>query len=167
MRPSRDLHIIVAMTTSRLIGAGDSLPWDLPEDLRLFRRLTLGQAVIMGRRTFAGIGGPLPGRLNIVIASQGFPGPGVESFPTFAAGLLRAGETGRDIFCIGGREIYRAALPLATHLHISWIEGEFEGDTFFPEFSLDDWKETGREQYAGFTHVSYRRKKGQNSILSP
>jgi dihydrofolate reductase len=157
-----DLHIIVAMTRDRLIGTNGKLPWHISKDLKLFRSLTMGHAVLMGRRTFNSVGASLDGRHNIVLSSTEFPAAGIEVFASFADGLQRAGEIDSEIFCIGGTRIYREALPLATHLHISWVDGDYTGDTFFPEFELDDWQEIERKRYENFTHVTYQRKREQN-----
>ena len=152
------LHIIVAMTRQKLIGAGGKLPWNLRGDLALFRERTIGRTVVMGRRTFAGIGAPLPGRHNLVVSSHDIATAGIEIFTSLESALVRAVEIGKDTYCIGGVEIYRAVLPLAGHLHISWVDEDYEGDTFFPDFDLDEWIETAREPHAGFTHITYRRK---------
>jgi dihydrofolate reductase len=159
MMPNKpDIHIVVAMTRNRLIGNCGNLPWSLPEDLKLFKALTMGQTLIMGRRTHVSIGRALPERNNIVISSKAVPVDAVESFPSFDEGIERAVDIGSEIFCIGGREIYRAALPMAKHLHISWVSDDFEGETFFPEFDLNDWQEISRTSYKDFTHVTYNKK---------
>ena len=90
MKRHPDLHIIVAMSDDRLIGASGGIPWNLPEDLRLFRDLTMGNSVIMGRETYESIGHPLTGRNNIVISTRMQKTEGIELFPTFAKGLIRA-----------------------------------------------------------------------------
>jgi dihydrofolate reductase len=156
------LHIIAAMTRDGLIGSAGRLPWTLPEEMKIFRDLTMGHTVIMGRKTFAGIGAPLEGRYNIVISSEDLPVGGLERFTTLADGLKRAGEIGQKTFCIGGVEIYRAALPHATHLHISWIDGSYVGDIFFPDFDLNEWVEISRQPHDGFTYSTYQRKREQN-----
>jgi len=156
-----EIHIIVAMTENRVIGYRGGLPWKLPEDLELFKQLTLGAAVIMGRTTFESIGGALAGRANLVVSRHDIAAEGIVSCRTFSEALVQAGSDNRSIFCIGGAEIYRAALPLADILHISWVEGDYEGDTLFPAFDPEDWQEINRMPFTGFTHVTYRRKKGQ------
>lgn len=157
-----DIHIIVAMTSDLLIGNAGKLPWTLPEDLHLFKKKTIGNTVIMGRKTYTGIGKVLADRNNIVITSKTVTDNSVESFSSFDEGVRRAVDIGAKIFCIGGREIFAAALPLATELHISWVEGDYEGNTYFPGFNLDNWQETNRSCHAGFTHISYKRKRRQN-----
>lgn len=159
MKADPNLHIIVAMTASGLIGADGQLPWALPEDLDLFRQQTMGHNVIMGRKTYESIGRPLDGRTNIVISSKVIPDNAIKIFSSFEAGLLYATSTEQQTFCIGGREIYRQALSRAGHLHISWVNGCFDGDTFFPDWDQTIWLETEQNQYPGFTRSSYVRQK--------
>ena len=152
-----EIHIVVAMTRKGLIGSHGNLPWKLEEDLKLFRELTMGQTVIMGRKTFDSIGAPLCGRHNIVITSK--PLMTEEVFPanSFEQGLEQARTYGQRIFFIGGRAIYKKALPLTDYLHISWVEGNYDGDTFFPDFDINQWQELQIREYDGFTHITYRR----------
>ena len=154
----QNLHIIVAMTDDRLIGHNNSIPWDLPEDMQLFRQLTLGNTVIMGKKTFNSIGQPLAGRHNIIISSTAATRDIIHLCRSFDEGLKLADSFGHDIFCIGGRGIYQAALPLAATLHISWVAGKFCGDTFFPDFDMTAWQEFSRRDYDGFCYVCYQRK---------
>ena len=153
----QSLGIVVAMTATGVIGRGGKLPWDLPADRRLFRQLTLGGAVIMGRRTFESLPAPLAGRLNIVVTRGGRLYPGSETVPELTTALELARRSGRPIFVIGGVELYRAALPLADTLHVSWVEGEFAGDRHFPAFDLADWDQIDSADYPGFRYVTYRR----------
>jgi len=161
MKPG-DINIIVAMTEQRVIGCNGKLPWHLPEDLQLFKRMTIGGTVIMGRKTYESIGGALPDRDNLVVSSRQLPGAGFEICPTLSQAVSRARQLGHKIFCIGGEQLFHEALPLATYLHISWVDGDYEGDTFFPEFDLGNWQETARQRFDNFTHVTYKRKKGQD-----
>jgi dihydrofolate reductase len=158
MSANPNLHIIVAMTNERLIGVGGTLPWELPDDLQLFKHMTMGHTVIMGRKTFASIGAPLPGRKNIIISSSHLANADIEIFDSFAEALAKAESLNQKIFCIGGKEIYAEALPLATHLHISWIQGDFSGDTYFPDFDISKWQEQQQQVFNGFTHITYLRK---------
>lgn len=153
-----DIHIIVAMSAEMLIGSDGKLPWNLPDDLKIFRELTLGNSVIMGRRTYESIGHPLENRNNIVISSRLPDAENIEVFSSFKKGLKRAEALGRDVFCIGGREIYQAALPVASQLHISWVQGNFSGDIFFPDFNGETWQELEKTVYKDFIHISYQRK---------
>lgn len=152
------VHIIVAMTQDRVIGNAGRLPWDLPEDLHLFRQQTINKTVLMGRTTYLSIGHPLPQRNNIVISRTLTATAGISVCRSFAEGLTLAKSLAKDIFCIGGAEIYRQALPIADILHISWVEDNFSGDCFFPSFDLRDWCETTSQSCSGFIHCTYTRK---------
>ena len=141
------------------------MPWRLPEDLKRFRRLTIGHAVIMGRKTFESIGTPLSGRNNIVISrSRDWSLSGCVVVHTLEAALA-AVETAREAFVIGGAQIYSLALPHAQRLHMTEIERDFEGDAFFPEFDRSLWREVSRERLASggsesfdYSFVEYERR---------
>lgn len=158
-----DLAIIVAMTRDRIIGSGGSLPWHLREDLQLFKRLTAGGTLIMGRKTHASIGRPLPGRHNIVLSRSSQKIPGVLQCDNFKSGLRAAAQQGRPIFVIGGAQLYRKALMIATELHVSWVKDDYTGDVYFPEFDLADWCSCEECDYPGFRYVRYHRKVGSQS----
>jgi len=158
------IHLIVAMTRRRVIGRNGSLPWILPEDLQLFRSLTMGQALIGGRHTYESIGHPLDGRLNLVVSSSSMSVAGIPSCCNLEEALSQAKLSGRDIYCIGGATLYRQMLPLADWLHISWVDDDAAGEVLFPEFDLADWHETGCSDYPGFRHCTYRRKQNGPAI---
>jgi dihydrofolate reductase len=142
------LAVIAAVAANAVIGGGNRLPWHLAPDLKRFRALTTGHAVIMGRRTWESIGHPLPGRQNIVVTRQrvfGISAAETACSLEAALGLVRMPA---PAFCIGGGELYRQALPLATTLYLTEITRAFDGDTTFPPFDRRDWRETSRE-----THV--------------
>ncbi|MFH1043564.1 MAG: dihydrofolate reductase [Pseudomonadota bacterium] len=146
------LSLVAAIASNRVIGKDKRLPWRLSEDLRHFKQLTLGHSVIMGRKTCESIietlGRLLPDRDNIVLTrSRAFAAPGC----TLVASLGEAIESARgaEAFVIGGAELYRLALPLASRMHLTEIDAEFEGDAWFPEFDAGQWVETARE-----THLS-------------
>jgi dihydrofolate reductase len=131
---SIQLTAIVAMTSSRVIGRGGSLPWHLPGDLAFFKRTTSGHPVVMGRKTYESIGRPLPNRRNIVLTRDpSWSAPGVEVIHQPAELKCLPGLDGR-VFIIGGSEIYAAFLPETDDLLVSHVFGEHEGDTHFPEF---------------------------------
>ena len=161
MTNTAEIHIIVAMTSDRLIGRSGILPWKLPDEMLLFKKLTMGQTIIMGRKTYENIGGALPDRRNIVVSAKTIDDPEVETYPSLAIGLERARELGEKVFCIGGKEIYRESLPLASILHISWIDGTFSGETYFPDFDIKQWQAVNEQRYKNFTYISYQRQKGQ------
>lgn len=149
--------IIVAMTDDHLIGAEGSLPWHLPEDLKLFRQITVGKTVIMGRKTFEAIGCPLQERVNIVLSRSMKPVPGIEVCSGLVEGLAIAARYARPVFVIGGSSVYRKALPIAREMHISWINGPFCGDCYFPKFVIDDWDIVEECYFQGFRYSHYRR----------
>lgn len=152
--------ILVAMTRDGVIGADNRIPWHLPEELRLFRRLTLDGTVVMGRRTFASLGRPLAQRRNIVVSTTLAETPGIilcRDFPS-AVAIARQGEG--KIFYIGGREIYQLALARAELLRISWIPGNPAGDCYFPDFDRKRWRLTAVEDFGDFVHECYLREHG-------
>ena len=160
LHPESDLPhtaILVAMPRALLIGSGTSLPWHLPEDLALFRRLTLSNTVIMGHNTFRSIGAPLQGRANIVLSRAVTQLEGVLVCHSFDKGLDAAIELGKPLFFIGGVEVYRQALPLVDTLHISWVEGDFGGDHYFPEIDFGGWQQREVREFSGFRYVCYQR----------
>lgn len=129
------ISISVAMTKDRIIGRDNDLPWHLPEDLKQFKERTLGHPVIMGRKTYESIGRPLPRRRNILVSRTLTEAPeGTELFSTLEA-ALEAVAREEESFIIGGAEIYRQTLDRSDRLYISRVEGEYHGDTRFPEFS--------------------------------
>ena len=139
------IYLVAAVAANRVIGVRGRLPWRLPEDLKHFKRLTLGHPVIMGRRTWESIGKPLPQRENIVVTRQrGFEAPGASVASSFSAALaLCAGEA--VAFVIGGSDLYREALPFAAGLVLTKIHRDYAGDTRFPEFDRRTREETQRE----------------------
>jgi len=154
-----EITIVVAMTRERVIGRKGRLPWHIPEDLRLFRELTTGQTVIMGRETFASIGRPLPDRRNIVVTRTLPAIAGVEVCRSFAEALNKGAADGKKIFVIGGRALYRQALPIADAMVVSWVREDFTGDTFFPGFDPESWPVEKVEEHAAFTRVWYKKRK--------
>ena len=149
------LALIAARARNGVIGAGNRLPWRLPEDLRHFRRLTLGHAVLMGRRTWESLRGALPERQNIVVTRRaGYSAPGAEVARSLEGALSRV-DRPPPAFCIGGGELYRAALPLATVVYLTEIEHDFEGDTLFPTLDRAIWREASRERHARGTPEGY------------
>lgn len=143
------LSLIVAMSRNGLIGAGNALPWKLPRDLKHFRRLTWGKPIIMGRKTHQTLGRPLPGRINIVLTHQSdFAAPGCLVARDRDQAIDLAEETGSaEGVIIGGSLVYRDFLPLHPTLHITLVEGDFTGDTYFPEpvMGSPDWALTHKE----------------------
>jgi dihydrofolate reductase len=143
---ARELQLIVAMAENRCIGRDGGLPWHISEDLKRFKRLTMGHAIIMGRKTHESIGRALPGRRNLVVSRrQGLELAGCETFPSVADAIEAAWETDPAPFVIGGASIYEAALPRVTRLHLTEVGRPVEGDTFFPPLPPGEFRETARE----------------------
>jgi dihydrofolate reductase len=141
------LAIVVAAARNGVIGRGGALPWHYPEDLRHFRAVTRGHAVIMGRKTHQSIGRPLPDRRNIVVTRDaGFTAPGCEAAGSLEQAIALARETDAEPRIIGGAEIYAAALPLATVLLLTEVQLDVQGDVFFPSWEIGAWRETERRE---------------------
>lgn len=166
-----EVSIVVAVAQNGAIGEHNSLPWRLPTELRLFRSITLGHPVVMGRRTFDSIGKPLPGRDNIVISRGRIGVEGVLTAFSLTEALLMAGERGRlrasfEIMVIGGGQVYAEALSVTDRIYLTEVETVVRGDTFFPSLRAGDWRETRRQSYrasaedsCGFTlRVLQRRR---------
>ena len=141
------VYLVAAVAANGVIGSGGRLPWQLPEDLRHFKRLTLGHPVIMGRRTWESLGKPLPGRDNIVVTGQpGYDAAGAAVARSLEGALaLCAGEP--VAFVIGGSRLFAESLPLAAGLVLTEIHRDFPGDTWFPEYDRSKWRETQREAH--------------------
>ncbi len=129
---SFQMKAIVAMAENRVIGNGGTIPWHLPEDFRFFKATTLGHGIVMGRKTYASIGKPLPGRRNIILSRTMPEMPGVIIVRS-PEELLQLPDAD-DFFVIGGAEIYQRLLPYCTELFVTKVLLTVEGDTFFPEF---------------------------------
>ena len=126
------IKAIVAMAENRVIGQGGTIPWHLPEDFKFFKATTMGHAILMGRKTYASIGKPLPGRENIVLSRTMPETPGITVIRSLDE--LKEPADGRDLFVIGGEEIYRLLLPKVQELFVTKVPRVIEGDTHFPEF---------------------------------
>lgn len=141
--------LVVALDRNGVIGRKGGLPWRLSSDLKRFKALTMGKAIVMGRKTWESIGKPLPGRLNIVVTrSAEYRAQGAETAPTLDAALkLAAGraEMPEEICVIGGGEIYREAMPIADRLYVAHVDADVEGDTYFPDIDEAVWRETAVE----------------------
>ena len=149
------LSLIVAMAKNRTIGLDGAMPWHIPEDLKFFKRVTMGHPVIMGRKTYQSIGAALPGRTNIVVTrNKDFEAADADVVHDLSEALTKAKATeelwrpdgGREeIFVIGGADIYGQALPVAQRIYMTEIHQELPGDAFFPELAEGEWKETDRQ----------------------
>jgi dihydrofolate reductase len=150
--------IIVAMTRDRVIGLNGKMPWHISGDLKLVKRLTQGNTLVMGCNTFDSLGRTLPNRNNIVVSAMAREIPGAIVCLSFDEAVKRAEGLGRDIFFFGGASIYKQALAMTDEMHVSWVKGEYPGDTFFPEFDQGLWQEIEKNEHPEFTHIHYRRK---------
>ena len=169
------IYIITAMTKSGVIGKGNELPWNIPDELKNFRRLTQGSTVIMGKRTFESIGRLLPNRHNIILSSPQQDDPTFSELLSTSFGkklpestttvdvchsvdqaLDKARSYNKDIFIIGGAYTYAQFLSIADFLYISYIKQDYEGDVFFPAFDLSTWGVIERIDYPEFEFVVYK-----------
>ena len=142
------ITLIVAVADSGVIGRDNGLPWHLPEDLKRFKRLTMGKPMVMGRRTFESIGKPLPGRLNIVVTRDtNYRREGVTVVHD-VDGALRAAGVAPEVMVIGGAELFRALLPRAGRIHLTRVHGNIEGDVMWPALDERDWAVVERETHA-------------------
>jgi dihydrofolate reductase len=166
------VSLLVAVARNGVIGRDNALPWHLPDDLRRFKALTLGHAVVMGRRTYESIiertGRPLPGRENVVMTRQaGYAAPGCRVAHSLDAALCAAGGA-KEIFVIGGADIFALALPLAQRLDMTEVHADVEGDVVFPRYDRGEWREVSREPGAGAQGLRYdfvvyeRRARGRS-----
>lgn len=162
---------VVAVADNGVIGVGNALPWTLKSDLKRFKALTLGKPVVMGRRTFASIGRPLPGRTNIVVTrDRAFAAPGVVAAPSLEAAYavaqgdaMRRGAT--EIAVIGGADIFAQWMARADRLEVTEVHAAPDGDTHLPDIDRSRWQEIARARQAAtpsdssdFTYVTYIRR---------
>ena len=139
------ITLIVAASENNAIGKDNRLLWHLPNDLKFFKNTTWGMPVVMGRKTFEAVTKALPGRFNFVITSRpGWKAEGVITAKSFEDAIEKATETNcREIFIIGGGEIYQEAIEKADRIYLTRVHARLEGDTFFPEIDLKKWQQTG------------------------
>lgn len=150
--------IISAMSTDRVIGSGDGMPWSVPEEYQQFLGYVEGQTVIMGRRSYEIFGPDLTSAHNIVISRSGAEQEGVVVCGSIEEATEKATSFGKTVFSAGGATIYAQTLSLAEAMYISYIKGDFSGDAYFPEFDEDEWDVVERRDHEGFEFVHYRRK---------
>jgi dihydrofolate reductase len=156
--------LMLARARNGVIGASGGLPWRLPEDLAFFKRTTMNHPIVMGRKTWESIGRPLPGRRSVVVTrDRGFAAAGAEVVHSLDEAIALCAGTD-EIFVIGGAQLYAEALPRSDRLLLTEIDADFDGDTFLPAPSPEDWKEASREPHPptdarsyAFAFVDYRR----------
>lgn len=155
----KPLGLIVAVARNGGIGWKGTLPWHIPEDLKRFKALTLNHCIIMGRKTHESIGRPLPGRRNIVVSRNQPTCDGCDVVNSLDAALELAAEDAMP-FVIGGEQLYREALPRATHLFLTRVDLDVEADAFFPSWNQAEWEESLRQPAAtpSVTFIDLRRR---------
>jgi dihydrofolate reductase len=156
-----EIIIIAAMASNRIIGKDGKMPWHIPEELRFFKKTTIGHPMIMGRKTFESFPAPLPGRRHIVLShNKDYTPRGGEYASSITDALHLCGQA-EKVFLIGGAEIFKQGLSVATSIYLTLLEREVEGDVSFPEFSEDDFIEESRQHHPDgsepFTVLRYRR----------
>ena len=141
------ISVIVAVAQNGVIGGGNTLLWHISEDLRRFKSITMGHPVIMGRRTFESVGRPLPGRTNVVVSRR-------EDYTPEGVTVVRSLEEAfalfpqeEEIFVTGGGQIYAQAMPLADKLYLTTVEKDYDGDTRFPDWNRDEWRQVSCERH--------------------
>ncbi|MEZ5854916.1 MAG: dihydrofolate reductase [Hyphomicrobiaceae bacterium] len=155
------ITLVVAAARNGVIGRSGDMPWRMPSSLRRFRALTLGRPMIMGRKTFEAIGRPLDGRDTIVVTRDPkYSSPGIHTAPNLDTALqiakrLAVARATNEIIIAGGGEIYRAALAVATHVHLDLIDATPDGDTTFPPLPPDEWHEQSRESVEPHANDQY------------
>lgn len=140
------ISLLFAMDRNRLIGANNDLPWHLPNDLKFFKEKTTGNTIIMGRKTYESIGRPLPNRRNVVLSKQQLSLPdGVEIIRDIDTVLTwNEQNPEEELFVIGGAGIFFHILPYADRMYITYIDEDFDGDVYFPEYSQQEWQVTSK-----------------------
>jgi dihydrofolate reductase len=157
-----DVSLIVAMAENGIIGRNNQLPWYLPEDLRYFKKVTMGKPIIMGRKTFESIGKALPGRLNIVVSQQKnltLP-EGVRLVGSIDAAIAMAESVALidgidEVMVIGGEQIYALAMPKATRLYLTKVHAAVDGDACFNQFDEKAWKLVQQEDFSASENNPY------------
>ena len=156
------LYLVAAVAANGIIGAEGKLPWHIPGELQHFKKLTMGHPIIMGRRTWESLKGPLPGRENIVVTrTAGYEASGAAVANSLEAALaICAGEP--VAFVIGGTQLFEASLPIAAGMVLTEIQRDYEGDTWFPKWDRAQWRESQREAHTAgdgtrFDFVLYER----------
>ncbi len=156
------IKIICALAENRVIGNDGKIPWYVLQDFKLFKEATTNQIVVMGRNTWESLPDkfrPLPNRINFVVSStlrekeNFFVVNSIHSVISIA----KANYEDKDIFLIGGSRIYEEGLELADELYLSYIKGEFEGDTYFPEFNKDNYELIEEKEYEGFVFRRFKK----------
>ena len=149
------LSHIVAMARNGVIGRDNAMPWHLPDDLKHFKALTMGKPMLMGRKTFAAIGKPLPGRTSLVLTRDPvWRAEGVIAVRSLDEAFEKAGDV-PELCVVGGAEIYRLTLPHTQRIHLTRIHADIQGDTVFPALDPSQWRETDRTEHPADARHAY------------
>ena len=154
----RPLKLIAAMAQNRVIGVGDGMPWNVPEEYEHYRRTIADQTVVMGRRSFKIFGADLTSRHAVVVSRAARTLPGAVVCSSLDEALDQANSYGTDVFINGGQSVYEQALPRVDEMHLSIIKGEYSGDAYFPEFTEEAWEVVERDEYDEYEFRRYRRR---------
>jgi len=157
--------IIAAIGRNRALGKNNDLIWHLPADLRRFKKVTRGHHIIMGRKTYESLGKPLPNRTNIIVSrNPDYKAEGCVVVSSLEEALKTA-KADPNPYVLGGAEIYKQALSIADFMDLTLVHADFEADAFFPDFSLENWKEIGRQDFEkdeenpyDYSFVQYKKK---------
>ena len=147
------VSMIVAVAENGVIGRNNQLPWYLPEDLKYFKRVTMGKPIVMGRKTFESIGKPLPGRVNIIVTrNPNYLAEGIKVVTDIDAAIKLADDIAvldgsEELMVIGGAQLYADILPSVDRLYLTEVHAEVEGDAFFPVIDKEEWEEIAREKF--------------------
>lgn len=157
-----EIIIIAAMADNRIIGRDNKLPWHIPEELRLFKKTTMGFPMIMGRKTFESFPSPLPGRRHIVLSrNKNYTPRKVESAESLEKAIAMC-DAVKKVFIIGGAEVFKQALAMTTKIFLTALEREVEGDVSFPEISENKFLEVSRMRHQNgsepFTVITYQKR---------
>ena len=150
--------IIGAMSHDRVIGSGDGMPWDVPDEYAHFQRLIAGETVVIGRRSYEIFGASLTSAHTVVVSRTAARLPDARVVPTVDDALREAASFGRTVFVAGGASIYAQTVPLADAMYLSYIKGDYAGDAHFPEFDAGEWAVERREDHPRWEFVVYRRR---------
>lgn len=148
---------ITAISRNRVIGKNNTLPWDMPDDMAYFNRLTMGHYIVLGRKNYESNKKALPGRTNIVLTrNQGWSVPDAIVLHDLDDAIELAKKNGEEeLFIIGGGEIYRLSLPVTQRIYLTLIDTEVEGDVTYPELSADQWKMVSADPHPADQHNPY------------
>ncbi len=151
-----NISIVAAMSIDdRVIGKDGQMPWHLPAELAHFKKVTLGHPVLMGRKTFISIGRPLPKRRNLILSHQpDLHLPGCEVYSSLEKALSSVAND-EELMVIGGAELFGQTLAIANYMYLTFIDGKFEGDAFFPPWNQNEWQETASETFLKDTNNPY------------